>query len=233
LDAFEIQVYDATAVAPRAIGAELHSNSVIRGLTERDGPELAPNHQAHFTLESYVGIFRWWEFGTYFQTAITADGFRYAGTKLRSKFVIPAKKKPETFWERFRFGLNVELSAVPAAFEKGRWGTELRSMVAWENSHFLFAVNPIVGIGKDGPGFAPAVMALYKFEGRVSLGVEYYGDIGTFEKPDPIGKQQHYLFPVANVLAIPHFELNLGGGVGLTAGSNRFVAKIIVGYVWE
>jgi len=35
------------------------------------------------------------------------------------------------------------------------------------------------------------------------------------------------------LLSIPHFELNAGVGEGLTAASNGFVAKIILGYEWE
>jgi hypothetical protein len=41
--------------------------------------------------------------------------------------------------------------------------------------------------------------------------------------------QEHYLYEVANVLRWKHLNLNIGIGEGLTDGSNRFVAKRIVG----
>ena len=62
MDAFEIQVYDATADAQRAIGLELHLNGVVRGSRELpDPPELPLNHQAHFTLEPSYGVTEFWE----------------------------------------------------------------------------------------------------------------------------------------------------------------------------
>ena len=227
MDPFEIQVYDGTANAQRAIGVELHANGVVRGSTEvPEPPELALNHQAHFTLEPSYGLFDWWELGGYFQTAlVTQDGtFRYAGVKLRSKFVTPPK-----FHTHLRFGLNVELAYLPPEFDANQWGMEFRPIAAWENEHWEFAINPIVGVsfGKPlGASFEPSVLALYKFGERVSLGFEYYGTIADKD-------EQHYVFEVVNVLAIKNFELNIGFGQGLTSQSSPFIAKMIVGYTWE
>jgi hypothetical protein len=41
------------------------------------------------------------------------------------------------------------------------------------------------------------------------------------------------LFETFDLLALPSFELNAGLGEGLSAASNDFVAKLIVGYGWE
>jgi hypothetical protein len=225
MDAFEIQVYDGTADAQRAIGLELHVNGVVRGSRELPAaPELPLAHQAHFTLEPSYGLFDWWELGGYLQTAITPDGvFRYGGTKLRSKFVTPPK-----FHAHLRFGLNIELAYLPPEFDAHEWGMEFRPIAAWENEHWLFAINPIVGISFGNPtpaSFEPAALAVYKFGERVSLGFEYYGTIGD--------KNEHYVFEVVNVLAIEHFELNIGFGEGLTSASSPFIAKMILGYTWE
>jgi hypothetical protein len=227
MDAFEIQVYDATADAQRAIGLELHLNGVVRGSRELpDPPELPLNHQAHFTLEPSYGLFDWWELGGYFQTALTAeDGtFRYAGVKLRSKFVTPPK-----FHAHLRFGLNIELAYLPPEFDASQWGMEFRPIAAWENEHWEFAVNPILSVSFANPvtpSFEPAVLALYKFGERVSLGLEYYGTLGDHEN-------EHYVFEVVNVLAVSNFELNIGFGEGLTTSSSPFIAKMILGYTWE
>ncbi len=235
VDPFEIQVYDGTANPKGSLGLEAHLNSVIRGTKTADAPELPQNHQSHFTLEPSYGLFSFWELGAYLQTAITGDGaFDYAGAKLRSKFVTPPK------WNaHLRLGLNLELSLLPTAFDIDEWGTEFRPIVAWENERFEFVVNPIIGVPLAGPGwhegptFEPCAMALYKFGERVSIGFEYYGDIGPIADPLPIAKQQHYLYEVTNVLAVKSFELNIGFGEGLTSASNAFVAKVIVGYTWD
>lgn len=67
----------------------------------------------------------------------------------------------------------------------------------------------------------------------MSVGVEYYSNLGPFSGFLPLDQQEHYLFEVFNLLSIPHFELNAGVGEGLTDGSNRLVFKAIVGYEWE
>ena len=227
MDAFEIQVYDATANAQRAIGLELHVNGVVRGSSELpDPPEIPLNHQAHFTLEPSYGLFDWWELGGYFQTAlVTQDGtFRYAGVKLRSKFVTPPKFHPH-----LRFGLNIELSYLPPEFDASQWGMEFRPMAAWENEHWEFVINPIVTLSfanPVSPGFEPAALAVYKFGERVSLGFEYYGTIEDKH-------EEHYVFEVVNILAIKNVELNIGFGQGLTTQSSPFIAKMIFGYTWE
>jgi hypothetical protein len=225
MDPFEIQVYDGTANAPHAIGVELHVNGVVRGSTEAPtAPELPLNHQAHFTLEPSFGLTSFWELGGYLQTAITPDGtFRWAGVKLRSKFVTPP-----SFHKHLRFGLNVELSYLPPEFDASEWGMELRPIAAWENAHWSFAINPIVSLSFGNPAgaeFEPCAFALYKFGERVSLGFEWYSTFGD--------KPEHYIFEVVNVLAIEHVELNIGFGQGLTHESNPFIAKMIIGYTWE
>jgi hypothetical protein len=232
VDPFEIQVYDGTANAPGVFGLELHTNAVVRGTTDDAAPELPQNHQVHFTLEPSIGIFPWWEVGGYFQTAITANGsFNYAGVKLRSKFVTPRR------WDaHWRLGLNLEISLLPQTFDRDEWGAEIRPIVAWENSHLMFVINPIVDASlagvdyRAGPTFEPAATAVYKFDNRVSLGFEYYADLGPFSAILPVSKQEHYIYEVVNLLAVRDLELNIGFGEGLTEASNRFVAKVILGY---
>jgi hypothetical protein len=236
VDPFEIQVYDGTADPPGVPGLELHVNTVIAGLTTSPAPpEYPENHQSHFTLEPSLGLFPWWEIGAYFQTALRGDqAFDYAGVKLRNKFVTPPNWDPH-----WRLGLNVEVSLLPEGYDRSRWGNELRPIVAWENEHFEFALNPIIDTSladpdwHAGPSFEPCLMAVYKVQDDVSLGVEYYSDLGPFSGFRPLRDEEHYVYEVFNLLAIRNVELNAGIGEGLTPGSNRLTAKIILGYVWE
>jgi hypothetical protein len=235
IDPFEIQVYDATANAPGAPGLELHVNRVFSGLTTAASPELPQNHQSHFTLEPSLGITPFWEIGGYFETTLRGDGtFDYAGVKLRSKFVTPPHWQPH-----LRLGLNLEVSLLPTTYDRDRWGSEIRPIVAWENERWLLVVNPIVDLsytGPDasaGPTFQPAGMAKVKIADTVAVGLEYYADFGPIADPLPLRQEAHYIYEAADLISVPHFELNAGVGEGLTAGSNAFVAKMIVGYVWE
>ena len=233
LDAFEIQVYDGTADAPGRPGLELHANTVVSGQREAVPPELPSNHQTHLTLEPSLGITRWWEVGMYVQTTVLPDGtFAYSGVKLRSKFVRPSWPS-----ERLRWGVNLELSDLPARFDPNRWGAEVRPILAYTTParRFAFAFNPILdfdlaGAGAGGwPSFEPALSALFVVDGLLSAGLEYYGDLGPIDQPLPASAQQHYLFEVLNVLRWRRIELNVGVGEGLTAASNPFVVKMILG----
>jgi hypothetical protein len=235
VDPFEIQVYDGTADSPGSPGLELHVNRVFSGLTTSTPPELPQNGQTHFTLEPSLGLTPFWEIGGYFETTLRADGvFDYAGVKLRSKFVTP-----RGWMEHLRLGLNLEVSFLPTSYDRDQWGMEIRPIVAWENELWLFVVNPIVDLslaGPDypaGPTFQPAAMAKVKILEKVAVGVEYYADFGPFSGFLPVSQEEHYLFEAADLLAVKNFELNVGVGEGLTAGSNAFVGKMIVGYEWD
>src|SRR5207248_179826 len=126
LDPFEIQVYDGTANSAGEPGLELHLNYVARGLRSSVSPELPPNRQAHATLEPSYGVTSFWELGGYLQGSLRPDGtFDYAGAKLRSKFVTPPG-----WHEHLRLGINLELSLLPASYDRSRWGAEVRPNVA-------------------------------------------------------------------------------------------------------
>jgi hypothetical protein len=231
VDAFEIQVYDGTANPAGEPGLELHVNDVVRGLTTAPAPELAPNHQAHFTLEPSYGVTTHWEVGGYLQSALRADGgFDFAGAKLRSKLVTT-----RTWSSRARLGVNVEVSGLPRRYEADGWSLEIRPIVACDLGPLRLAANPIVDVSLTGGGasFEPAAQALYEVPGVVSVGLEYYAGLGGIVHLPVLREQEHYLYEVANLLRVPRFELSVGVGEGLTPASNAFEAKLILGYVLE
>ena len=231
VDAFEIQVYDGTANPAGAPGLELHVNDVVRGLTTAPAPELAPNHQVHFTLEPSYGVTPYWELGGYLQSALRADGaFDFAGAELRSKLVTT-----RVWSSRARLGVNLEVSGLPRSYEADGWSLEIRPIVACDLGPLRLAANPIVDVSLTGGGasFEPAAQALYEVPGVVSVGLEYYAGLGGLVHLHALREQAHYLYEVANLLRVRSFELNVGVGEGLTAASNAFVAKLILGYVLE
>ena len=234
VDPFEIQVYDGTANPPGVPGLELHVNHVGGGVNAP--PPAAPSDgSTHFTLEPSLGVTTWWELGGYLQTALRADGgYDFAGVKLRTKFVTPPSFHPHV-----RLGVNLELAWLPAAYDADHWGGELRPIAAWEDARWLLVVNPIVGTplagaaARSGPTFEPAAMAVVKLGGVVAAGLEYYASLGPIGGSHAGRDQEHYLFEVVNLLAVEHLELSLGVGEGLTAGSNGWIVKTIVGWALE
>ena len=234
-DPFEIQVYDGTANAPHTFGLELHLNRFATGHGTAEAPELPLRGQLHATLEPSFGLFAWWEIGAYLQSAVRADGrLDYAGFKLRSKFV-----SPPSFHAHLRLGLNVELSILPETYDRSRFGGELRPIVAWEGSGWLFAVNPIIGVPLGAPGFhqgptfEPALKITRGFAETFAVGVEYYSDVGPIAAPEPARLEGHSLFGVIDILAFQGFEANVGLGGGITPASAGLVGKVILGYTFE
>ena len=234
VDPFEIQVYDGGLAAPGHATLELHLNSVVSGHHEAVPPELPSHHQWHFTAEGAIGILDWWEAGAYLQTTLLPDGsYHYAGSKLRSKFVLP-----ERAGSPFRFGVNLEVSRLPAQYDPDRWASEIRPIATWTSAggRLYVGVNPIVDVSLAGPGrgeapsFEPAATILGVADGLASFGLEYYADLGPIGSWAPAAAQEHYLYQVINVLRWSWLELNAGVGEGLTSGSNRFVAKMILGF---
>jgi hypothetical protein len=234
-DLWEIQVYNGLANAPRVMGLEVHMNHVASGTTKDDGPERAPDGRSHLTLEPSLGITPWWELGMYFQSAKRKTGeLDYAGMKIRSKFVTPPG-----WHEHLRLGLNLELASLPIAYDKNHLGAEVRPIIAWENETFLFAVNPNVNTAlanegaREGPAFEPGATAIYKWEGKVGFGLEYYAAFGPFADLAPLRAQEHYVYEVFHLLSEENLELSAGVGEGLTEASNPLVFKIIIGYAFD
>jgi len=234
-DPFEIQVYDGTANPVGVPGVELHLNDWATGQRDATAPEAPLHGQAHWTLEPSLGVAPYWEIGAYVQFAARTDAgvFDWAGAKLRSKFVTPPR------WDaHWRLGLNLELSYLPATYDRSRWGSEMRPIIAWQDDEWLFVVNPILGQSlaspgwSDGPTFEPAAK-FWRSLGPFAVGLEYYGTLGPVAALLPLRDQEHYVFEVIDVLHFEHIELNFGVGEGLTPASAGIVIKAIVGYEFD
>jgi hypothetical protein len=239
LDAFEIQVYEAEVNRPGQFALELHSNYAIQGHTTPEYPgQIPPSHVARFTLEPALGITEWLELGAYLQTMITPQGGKFAGVKLRAKFVLPERlSKP------FFFGINTEIGRVPQTVESEGWANEFRPILGWSNGRFLVDVNPIFGYAISGPerfrpDFEPAGKFAVNTDQGFMLGVEYYAGLGLMTSGFfPWREQEHLAFatfdlakPVGQADEGNEWELNLGVGRSLTDGTpSRWLIKAIVG----
>lgn len=248
-DLFEIQVYEAEVNRPLQPGLEAHVNYTMSG---RKDPayagEQTPHHVARLTLEPALGITEFLELGAYLQNMINADGeYRFAGWKLRTKWVIPQRYTGEFF-----FGINAEIGKVPRAVEAEGWANEFRPIAGWYNGHWLLDVNPIFGYALSGPDklkpdFEPAGKVGFNTQLGFMLGAEYYAGLGYLSSlPAPRVEQEHLLFvtfdladPAARHLpntgvneeeATEGWELNVGLGRGLTQNTpQQWILKAIFG----
>jgi hypothetical protein len=234
-DPFEIQVYDGTSNPPGVFGLETHLNYWATGNREATPPEVPLNGQFHATLEPSFGLTPFWEIGAYLQFAVQTDQgvAGWGGAKLRSKFVTPEGWDPH-----WRFGVNVEVSYLPSAYDASQWGSEVRPIAAWHDPNWLFALNPILDQSLASPGlalgpaFAPA-LKVARTVGPVALGIEYYATFGPGTEFVPWAQESQQIFEVVDLLSVDRLELNVGVGEGLTQASQGVVFKAIVGYSFE
>src|SRR5579864_649702 len=88
----EIQVYDASIVAPGHFGITLHNNYTPIGRTQADLPGgVIPNHSLNGVPEFAYGVADWFEAGLYLPVyTLTGNGkFLLESAKLRALFVTP------------------------------------------------------------------------------------------------------------------------------------------------
>jgi hypothetical protein len=227
----EIQLYNAEIAEIGQWTVEQHLNYTFNGRREPDFPGgFAPNHSLNGTPEFAYGMTDWWELGFYIPWAVDGNGQLLSnGVKLRTLFVTPNAAEKSFF-----YGINFEFDFQTPKFAPTLFGMEIRPILGWRNPQWEFIVNPIFDLSFGSTGlidFVPAARLARNLGNDVFVGVEYYGDLGqpgSFANPN---QQEHQLFAVTD-FKVGKFDIDLGLGYGLTPGSDRLVAKAIVGYAF-
>jgi hypothetical protein len=227
----EIQVYNAAIAEVGQWTIQQHLNYTLQGRTQPDFPGgLISNRSLQGTPELAYGITDWWELGFYAPFAVDSEGrFLSNGGKIRNLFVVPNADKRDFF-----YGVNFELSYETPPFAQTRYALEIRPIIGVRNKDWEFIVNPIVDLSFGAAGeadFAPALRLARNLGQDRFIGVEYYADLGKIGDFLPLQEQSHQLFAVTD-FKIEKFDVELGVGYGLTAGSDRLVAKAIIGYAF-
>ena len=216
---------------PGEYSAELHANYTAEGHKSSGfSTEIPPNQTLRTTLEPALGLTRYWELGAYLQSAYDKNSqAHFAGTKLRTKILLP-KRAPSPLF----LGINTEIGWVPDKFEESRWSAELRPIIGWKPGRWLFDVNPILNWSLSGgaqsasPAFEPAGKIRFDTRRGYGLGVEYYGGLGEINHMPRAQEQEHTLYAIFDLLEHPT-EMNIGLGRGLTAATNDWTIKTIIG----
>jgi hypothetical protein len=227
----EIQVYNAEIAAVGQWTYQQHLNYAPVGQTQPDVPGgFSSNRSLQGTPEFAYGITDWWEVGFYLPFAVTGSGQLLSdGAKFRSLFVVPDAAKRSFF-----YGVNFELGYEMPRFASSPWGLEIRPIVGVRNAQWEFIVNPIVDLSFGSGGeadFAPALRLARNLGNDWYVGLEYYGDYGKIGDFLPLQQQSQQLFAVTDFKA-GVVDVELGVGYGFTGGSDRVVAKAIIGYAF-
>jgi hypothetical protein len=230
-DNYEIQVYGSQTQQKNSTIFELHSNYTFNGETETVHGVTPSNHSLHETVEITHGVTDIFEIGAYMFTNYTPGyGYKVIGTHIRPRIMAPAK------WNLpVGLSLSTEIGYQDSAYSDQTWSLEIRPIIDKQWSKLYLSFNPTIGIAlkskysNSTPTFEPNVKAAYNFFRNLSLGIEYYGDLGSINQLESLPLQSDAIFVAADMLNNPRWELNAGAGFGLTSATDSFVFKIIVG----
>jgi Putative MetA-pathway of phenol degradation len=232
---YEIQVYGYELVPPGHTMFEFHSNFTIEGSkTSIDG--LYPTeHQLHETVEITHGFTDYFECGFYiFTNAQSGVGWDWVGDHIRPRFAVPEK------WH-WPVGVSIsnEIGFQRRPYSTALWDWEIRPIVDKQLGHWYFSFNPALDRAlqgadtKQGFVFSPNFKLSYDFNKTITGGFEYYGSLGPVTGFDPFREQQQQIFPAIDLNLSPKWEFNAGVGVGITAGTDHLIVKMIIGYRFD
>jgi hypothetical protein len=227
----EIQVYTGEIAEPGQFTLTLHNNFAFEGRRSPDFPGgIVPEHALNGVPEWAYGVNDWLELGTYLPVyTLTRDGdVKFDSVKLRALLALPKAQE-----RAFFYGINFELSYNEPHWEQHRFSGEIRPIVGVRFGQFDFIVNPILDTGFDGFSrldFAPCVRLDYNFSKLWSAAIEHYADLGELRGFLPATAQNHQMFAVVDYAGEP-ISVEVGIGHGLTASSDRLVAKLMVQWI--
>jgi len=225
----EIQVYDDSLNPRGDLGVELHVNYSIAGQTIPDYPgEITTGGATRMTPEFSYGLGHGFEAGFYMNGVIDAQGTPWlAGAKARMKYIIHPAPAGGLF-----YGVNVEVGRIDSRFEPGRTGIELRPILGYRTSDWLFVWNPNLEFALQGPDgsatpvFNPGIKMGRKLAPGFMFGTEIYREFGSIGGFSPPAEQATQVFAVIDVDRKP-FVFNFGVGRGFN-GADPWIIKAII-----
>jgi hypothetical protein len=228
---YEIQVYSSPTQAKRSSIFELHSNFTFNGEKQIADGVLPSHHSLHETVEITTGIADNFELGFYLFTNYTpGHGLQVVGTHIRPRVTAPLSWKLPV-----GLSLSAEIGYQKSLYSSETWNMEIRPIIDKTWNKFYISFNPTLGISVKGvtdnhtPVFEPNLKMSFQVFKTTSLGAEYYGSTGYINNTESFANQEHALYFVYDLTGNPKWELNLGVGTGLTAVTDKWVAKVLIG----
>ena len=147
----------------------------------------------------------------------------------------PRVRVPASWHWPIGVSLSTEVGYQRKVYSLDTWTWEIRPIVDKAFGRWYVAFNPALERtwhGTDvhqGLAFAPAAKVNYDFTRQVSGGIEYYADYGAFAQFDSLHEQQQQFFAATDLNVSPQWEINFGVGIGVTAATDHFIIKGIIG----
>lgn len=228
---YEIQVYASPTMTRGQTILELHSNYTLNGGKDIIKGVLPSYHSIHETIEITHGITDNFELGVYLFTNYTPNyGWKIIGTHIRPRIAAPTK------WNLpIGLSLSAEIGWQNRNYSGETFNMEIRPIIDKTFGNLYLSLNPVLGLTFEGvdkpsaPAFAPNFKAAYAVSKKISLGTEYYGDLGPLNQFEKLPEQNHALFFVTDLYVDPKWEINFGPGFGLTDATDALVLKVLLG----
>lgn len=226
----EIQVYDAEIVDQGKANIMVHSNFISIGRKTPDfSGGIIPNRSVNGAAEWAWGVADWFEQGLYLPV-YTIDsknrGGSINGFKLRELFV-----RPHAQDHMFFYGVNFEFSVNSEHWESKRISSEVRPIIGLHLKPVDLIFNPIVDTDYTGGfgnlEFVPATRLAYNLNDKWAVAAEEYADFGPLRHFNAVHDQFHEVWAVVD-RAGKTLSIEMGVGVGVTAGSDRLTLKVML-----
>lgn len=188
---------------------------------------VTPNHDLNGVPEFAYGVTDWFEAGLYLPLySLPSPGhFELNGFKLRALFV-----EPHAADKTFFYGINFEFSFNQKHWDPNPYTSEIRPIIGWRLGKVDLIFNPILDNSYKGLthlDFAPETRIDYNITPIWAVALEEYDDLGELRAFAPFRQQSHQLFWAVDYSGKP-INVEFGAGVGLTAGSDALVVKLML-----
>jgi hypothetical protein len=228
---YEVQVYGSEMVPPGRTMVELHSNFTFQGSKSAVDGVRPDEHALHETVEITQGFTPWFETGFYIFTSYRAgEGYQWVGDHIRPRIRIP---------EDWHWPVNVSISMEAGyqrrAYSSDTWTWEIRPIFDKQLGRWYLCFNPALersfhGLDvSKGVTYSPNVKVGYDVTKKVTVGLEYYGAVGSITGFDSLRDQQQAIMPAIDLNLGPNWEVNLATGIGMTGGTDHLLVKLILG----
>jgi hypothetical protein len=226
----EIQVYLDDVTTPGRFGLDVHNNYAVSGSETPDYDGARPSeHVYRLTPEFYYGLTPSLELGLYVLTALDRERYWHAdGAKIRLKYIAPHDVAQGAFW-----GLNLEIGKSDLAVAERPWNYELKGIFGERFGRWLLAFNLNADSALSSQG-GPASLELdtrlgYAVSRSTEVALEGYDELGALTSPGGVHGLSQMLYAVVDT-ELPVCDLEVGVGRGLTAASDGWVVKAILGF---
>ena len=228
----EIQVYDAEIVDRGQANIMIHSNFIPIGQKTPGFPGgIIPNHSVNGAAEWAFGITDWFEQGLYlpvFTIDSKGRGGSINGFKLRELFV-----RPHAPDHLFFYGVNFEFSVNYSYWSSRRITSEVRPILGLHLHPVDLVFNPIVDTDYTGGfgnlEFLPATRIAYTLNDQWAVAAEEYADLGPLHDFSSLHDQSHQFWAVLD-RSSKVLSVEMGVGVGVTAGADRLTFKLMLSH---